>query len=200
VIGQVAAIAVADVWLGISLPVWQMAAVIGFLVALNLTTLYRYASGAVITNAELFLDLLLDVATLTLQLYLSGGATNPFVSLFLLQAVLGAVLLRPWSSWMIVAVTSGCFVWLTFYYNEIGFSMLGQDPVQSRMFGLHTYGMFICFLLAAGLLVLFVTRIDHNLRDRDMRLAELRQQSAEEGHIVRMGLLASGAAHVACRS
>jgi two-component system sensor histidine kinase RegB len=195
VIGQVAAIAVADVWLGISLPVWQMAAVIGFLVALNLTTLYRYASGAVITNAELFLDLLLDVATLTLQLYLSGGATNPFVSLFLLQAVLGAVLLRPWSSWMIVAVTSGCFVWLTFYYNEIGFSMLGQDPVQSRMFGLHTYGMFICFLLAAGLLVLFVTRIDHNLRDRDMRLAELRQQSAEEGHIVRMGLLASGAAH-----
>lgn len=195
VIGQVAAIAVADIWLGISLPVWQMAAVIGFLVALNLTTLYRYASGAVITNTELFLDLLLDVATLTLQLYLSGGATNPFVSLFLLQAVLGAVLLRPWSSWMIVAVTSGCFIGLTFYHHEIGFSMLGQDPVQARMFDLHAYGMFICFLLAAGLLVLFVTRIDHNLRDRDMRLAELRQQSAEEGHIVRMGLLASGAAH-----
>ncbi len=195
VIGQVAAIAGADFWLGISLPVWKMGAVIGFLIALNLVTLYRYKSGAVITNAELFLELLLDVAALTVQLYFSGGATNPFVSLFLLQAVLAAVLLRPLSTWTIVAVTSGCFVWLTFYYNEIGFSMLGRDQLQSRTFGLHTYGTFISFLLAAVLLVLFVTRIDQNIRDRDMRLAELRQQSAEEEHIVRMGLLASGAAH-----
>src|SRR5690606_5031874 len=31
--------------------------------------------------------------------------------------------------------------------------------------------------------------------DRDARVAELRQRAAEEEHIVRMGLLASGAAH-----
>lgn len=195
VFGQIAAIAVADFWLGISLPVWQMGGVIVFLIGLNLITRYRYASGALITNAELFLDLLLDVATLTVQLYLSGGATNPFVSLFLLQAVLGAVLLRPWSTWTIVAVTSGCFVGLTFFYHEIGFSIPDPDEGQSRVLDLHTYGTLICFLLTAALLVLFVTRINRNLRDRDMRLAELRQQSAEEEHIVRMGLLASGAAH-----
>ena len=56
-------------------------------------------------------------------------------------------------------------------------------------------GLFICFVLAAILLVFFVTRIDRNLRARDAHLASLRQQSAEEDHIVRMGLLASGAAH-----
>lgn len=195
VFGQIAAIAIADFWLGMSLPVWQMGIVIAFLIGLNLITLYRYASGAPITNTELFLDLLLDVATLTAQLYLSGGATNPFVSLFLLQAVLGAVLLRPWSTWTIVAVTTGCFIGLTFFYRDIGFSLSASDPSQSAVFRLHTYGMFVSFLLAAVLLVLFVTRINQNLRDRDTRLAELRQQSAEEGHIVRMGLLASGAAH-----
>ncbi len=54
---------------------------------------------------------------------------------------------------------------------------------------------FICFLIAAVLLVLFITRINRNVREQDLRLAELRQQSAEEEHIVRMGLLASGAAH-----
>jgi two-component system sensor histidine kinase RegB len=42
---------------------------------------------------------------------------------------------------------------------------------------------------------LFITRINGNLREQDLRLAELRQQSAEEGHVVRLGLLASGAAH-----
>ncbi|MEP6906871.1 MAG: HAMP domain-containing sensor histidine kinase, partial [Pseudoxanthomonas sp.] len=113
----------------------------------------------------------------------------------LLQAVLGAVLLQPWSTWTIVGVTSGCFIWLTVSYNEIGFAMPSHGHAQTRIFDLHIFGMFICFLLAAVLLVLFVTRITRNLRDQDLRLAELRQQSAEEEHIVRMGLLASGAAH-----
>jgi two-component system, sensor histidine kinase RegB len=195
VAGQIAAIAIATVWLDIPLPVWHMVSVLGFLIALNVITLYRYSSGAIITNTELFLDLLLDVGTLTVQLYLSGGATNPFVSLFLLQAILGAVLLQTWSTWTIVAVTSGCFIWLTMFYNEIGFSTPAGGSAHSRLFDLHIYGMFVCFLLAAVLLVLFVTRINRNVRDQDLRLAELRQQSAEEEHIVRMGLLASGAAH-----
>ncbi len=41
----------------------------------------------------------------------------------------------------------------------------------------------------------FVTRIGRNLRERDARLAALRQRSVEEELVVRMGLLASGAAH-----
>ena len=42
---------------------------------------------------------------------------------------------------------------------------------------------------------MFIKRISGNLRARDARLADLRQRAAEEEHIVRMGLLASGAAH-----
>lgn len=193
--GQIGAIAIATLWLDIPLPVWPMASIIGFLIALNVITLYRYNSGAIITNTELFLDLLLDVVTLTAQLYLSGGATNPFVSLFLLQAVLGAVLLQTWSTWTMVAVTSACFIWLTRSYNEIGFSEPMHAGAHSRLFAVHITGIFICFLIAAVLLVLFITRINRNVREQDLRLAELRQQSAEEEHIVRMGLLASGAAH-----
>src|SRR6202011_2684270 len=56
-------------------------------------------------------------------------------------------------------------------------------------------GTLICFALNAALLVIFITRINRNLRARDARLADLREQAAEEEHIVRMGLLASGAAH-----
>jgi two-component system sensor histidine kinase RegB len=41
----------------------------------------------------------------------------------------------------------------------------------------------------------FIGRISRNLRQRDATLAQLRQRAAEEEHIVRMGLLASGAAH-----
>jgi two-component system sensor histidine kinase RegB len=55
--------------------------------------------------------------------------------------------------------------------------------------------MFVCFALGAVLLVIFVTRVSHNLSERDTHLADLKRQAAEEDHIVRLGLLASGAAH-----
>jgi two-component system sensor histidine kinase RegB len=187
----VVTILVVHFWLGIALPLTKMAIVIAFLVALNIVSLFKHRYHDIVSNTELFLALLLDVASLTLQLYLSGGAANPFVSLYLLQVTLAAVLVDAWSTWALVLITSGCFIWLTAVYQDI-FSLREQGGNFAR---LHIQGMFICFVLSATLLVLFITRINRNLRGRDAHLARLRQQSAEEDHIVRMGLLASGAAH-----
>ena len=57
----------------------------------------------------------------------------------------------------------------------------------------------IAYALAAGLIVFFVTRISRNLRARDAHLADLRQRSVEEEMVVRIALLASGAAPLARR-
>ncbi|RJT41371.1 sensor histidine kinase [Mesorhizobium waimense] len=189
--GQIVTILFVRYGLGIGLPLIPMAVVILLLTALNIASLLRHSSRDAITNTELFLELLLDVAALTVQLYLSGGASNPFISLYLLQVILGAVLLETWSVWALVLITSACFVALTSFYREISL----PHAHGTGLFSLHIQGMFICFVLAATLLVLFITRVQHNLRTRDAHLADLRQQSAEEDHIVRMGLLASGAAH-----
>jgi two-component system sensor histidine kinase RegB len=62
-------------------------------------------------------------------------------------------------------------------------------------FQLYQIGSLICFLLIAALLVFFVVRIDRNRRRADAALAALRERAAEEDHIVRLGLLATGAAH-----
>jgi len=191
VIGQVVTILLVATWLDITLPLMEMGGVLLFLVGLNLVSLLRRFRREPITNTELFLELLLDVAALTVQLYLSGGASNPFVSLYLLQVGLGAVLLERWSAWTLVALTSACFIWLTSDFRPLAL----PHHQQGELFRLHISGMFVCFILAAGLLVLFITRINRNLRARDANLAALRQKSAEEDHIVRMGLLASGAAH-----
>ncbi|MDG3444110.1 ATP-binding protein [Nitrospirillum amazonense] len=196
--GQVATIAMAQAWFDIELPLIPMAGVVLFLVLLNLVSLYRSRTSPHIANGELFLGLLLDVAALTVQLYLSGGATNPFVSLFLLQVILGAVLLQPALTWTLVGLTSACFVGLTAYHRDIALFSQGLASAGGawpRVFDLYLAGTFICFLLASVLAVSFVTRINGNLRQRDARLSDLRQKSVEEDHIVRMGLLASGAAH-----
>jgi two-component system sensor histidine kinase RegB len=185
----VVTILVVHFWFGIALPLTELAIVIAFLIGLNIFSLTRHYRHDMVSNTELFLALLLDVAALTVQLYLTGGAANPFVSLYLLQVTLAAVLLDAWSTWTLVAITSGCFIWLSVVYKDI-FREQGEGFAR-----LHMQGTFICFLLSATLLVFFISRINRNIRARDAHLAGLRQQSAEEDHIVRMGLLASGAAH-----
>lgn len=191
VVGQVATILFVQYAQGIALPLPAMGGVIAFLVGLNLISLFRYSRGTRITNAELFVELLMDVAALTVQLYLSGGASNPFISLYLLQVILATVLLETWSVWVLFAVANLCFVYLILDYRPLPVSLAHTPDI----FGLHIQGMFICFALIAALLVFFVTRITRNLRAQDADFASMRQQSSEEDLIVRMGLLASGAAH-----
>ena len=191
VCGQIITILLVGFGLGVDLPFLPMSLVLLGLVALNVFSLLRARSQSALTNAELFIQLVLDVATLTAQLYLSGGATNPFVSLYLLQVTLGAVLLPPWASWALVALTALCFILLSLFFQPLALPHLHEGGLLQ----LHIQGMFVCFVLTAGLVVLFLIRASSNLRARDARLADLRQQSAEEHHIVRMGLLASGAAH-----
>jgi len=189
--GQVLTMLATVAIFGATLPIGAMAAVLAALVALNLGSLLRLRTRMAVSNAELFAALLFDVAGLTTQLALTGGATNPFAFLYLLQVTLGAVLLEAWPIWAMVALTGLCFTGLTVAYRPLdlpGFS-------DAALLGLRTAGLLVCFALDAALLAVFVTRINRNLRERDARLAGLRQQAAEEDHIVRMGLLASGAAH-----
>jgi two-component system, sensor histidine kinase RegB len=188
VIGQIVTIAVVNFAFGIHLPLQQMCIVLVCLVAFNIGSLLRWRAHREVTNGELFLALLVDVATLTAQLYLSGGATNPFSFLYLLQVILGAVLLNAGSVWTMVGITALCFIGLTLFNEPLALS-------PDYYGGPYIEGALICFALNASLLVTFITRINRNLRARDARLADLRERAAEEEHIVRMGLLASGAAH-----
>ena len=188
--GQAAAILIVHYGLGIHLPVVAMGVVLAALVMLNAMTWLGHPHWPV-TNFQLFGSLACDVAALSVQLYLSGGATNPFVSLYLLQVVMGAVLLYTWSSWALVALTAVAFALVALLSPP-----LALPPwFATQLSPVYVMGLWANFVLAAVLLVLFVTRIAANLRSRDAHLAAMRQRAAEEDHIVRMGLLASGAAH-----
>jgi two-component system sensor histidine kinase RegB len=101
------------------------------------------------------------------------------------------VLLQAWSTWTLVALAALCFAGLTAAYVPL------HLPIESArdLFDLHIAGSLICFLIDTVLLVVFIGRITRNLRIRDAHLADLKRHAVEEDHIVRMGLLASGAAH-----
>lgn len=188
--GQLVAILLAHFGFGVPLPVVPMLGLVGLLALANMLftlTLRRLW----IARGELLGALLLDMAVLTAQFYLSGGATNPFVSLYLLQVVLGAILLPPLLAWLLVLMAAGCLALLNLSHLPLRFPpRFGPFEADLRLIG-----EWISFAMVAVLLALFIARITRNLQARDALAAQLAQRAAEEDGIVRMGLFASGAAH-----
>lgn len=182
--GQILTIIFAHFILDISLPIISMAGIIGFLTAFNIFSMLHWHHREEISHTALLLSLLVDVVTFSVQIHLSGGFANPFVFLYLLQVVLAAALLKPWASWLIFVITAFFFILQIFWRSPV--------DIPERYL---TLGLFLCFVLNAALVVAFITRINRLLQIRNLHLANLHQRAAEEEHIVRMGLLASGAAH-----
>jgi len=190
VAGQISTIAVVNLVFHIAIPTVAMLAILIFLIGFNLASALRWQESVQVSAGELFIALLVDVITLTAQLYLSGGTQNPFAFLYLLQVIISAVLLDTVSTWCIIVITSACLAGLSMFSVPLQF-----PPHAAGLSALYTQGLVMCFVLNAALLTIFITRISRNLRAGEAQLAEMRQHAAEEDHIVRMGLLASGAAH-----
>lgn len=127
VVGQIFTIEVAYYTLNLPLPVSEMLMVVGCLAIFNVVSLLRWRTGRGVRNVELFLALLVDVAVLTVQLYLSGGSSNPFVFLYLLQIAVGAMLLRGGYIWTIVLVTTVCFFVLSSHSVHLP---VAHDPIR----------------------------------------------------------------------
>ena len=189
--GQLATVLVVHAGLGLNLPWAEMISLLGILVAFNLFSIWRNRLTQPVSQVELCVALLVDVGVLTGQLYLAGGSDNPFIYLYLLQVAVASVLLSPAYLGAIVLSTISGFVALTQWHRPLVLDPTSPTTLSPNYLG----GLLMCFLLNVGLLTIFIVRINRNLRQRDAELAALQQRAAEEMHIVRMGLLASGAAH-----
>src|SRR3546814_12251424 len=130
-----------------SLPLEPLLASVAVLAAINGVSLLLLRRRRAVTNAELTAALLFDVAALAWQLHHSGGLANPFASLFLLQVVIGAILLTPRSSWAIVAAALAALAALRVDPTPLVLPpSYADDPM-----GPYLQGSFVCFLLIAVL-------------------------------------------------
>lgn len=192
IFGQLVTILLVYFFLKISLPLKQMSGVLLVQTAISIFSFYRYKSQKNISDKSLFIELLFDVVALTAQLYLSGGISNPFISLFLLQVIISAILLKRIYAWFIGSITIFCYVSLSFNYRELHEL---HHHEGGNFFNLHLKGMLISYIFAAVLLLIFVTKIIKNLKERDLNINLLKQRSIEEEQIMRMALFATSAAH-----
>jgi two-component system sensor histidine kinase RegB len=181
-------------WWGIALPARELIVVLVLLLLINLATALRLRAVWPVTTLELFAQLLVDVLALTLVLYLTGGWTNPFVSLYLLPIVLGAITLPAGMTWLLAAAALAAYTLLVYRYVPLADPHAGHAG-HSGAFELHTWGMWANFVLSAGIIAALVGRMSASLRRRDAALARAREDALRDERLVALGTLAAGTAH-----
>lgn len=185
--GQFAAVVIAQWGLGIDLPLAPMLTVLLFLAAFNVWTWWTLRHARIAGNATLFTQLFVDLLALSSLLFFSGGATNPFVSVYLPALAVSAAILPGGLSLILAAFSLACYSFMMAVYVPL--------PVIARAATYQSAGLWANFALSAGLITWFVARMSNTLRDRDAQLARAREQRLQNAQIVALGTQAASAAH-----
>lgn len=177
---------------GFDLPALSLSVILAVLVVFNIWAWQRFARRSSISDNEFFLQVLVDLVALTGVLYYTGGATNPFVFFFLLPVMITSVSLPRRYTWAMAVISSVAYTFLLLYRAD--------SPQIPRLtgpgfVGLHTMGMWVGFVVIAGLTAHFVAAMAETVRLRDRYLAELREAALRDERVVALATLAAGSAH-----
>ena len=174
----------------VDLPAAPVLLIITALALFTLLSWLRLRNRTEIPDRVFLGQLLVDVAALTLLVYFTGGSANPFIFLFILPVIFAAAAIRPVFSALIALAAVLSYTLLMFFHVPVADQHADHSGVQ-----LHVWGMWYGFILSAGLVAFFVSRIAHALRQRDRALAAAREDALRAEQILTLGTLAAGTAH-----
>lgn len=205
VAGQFATVLTASWAFQIALPMKPLLLVIVFTIATNLALeLWLYLPGGLrrklrkantteaakshrLGRRTLAAILALDLASLTILLYFTGGVANPFVVFYFVNVALGAVILPTSWAFALTAAAMACACGL--YMSHVPLPALGPSTV------LRTQGLLVA-LAACGLVITyFITRVTRELREREQQLRVAEQQRFRAERLEALATLAAGAGH-----
>jgi two-component system sensor histidine kinase RegB len=195
ILGQIVIVAGASAWTDIGLPFGTLLALLAIEVAGNVA-LALWARRAHITDASLAAVMFLDAVVLTILLDLTGGASNPFSTLYIVNVALAAVLLPPRWSWALMVASLAGFASLFIHEEATSPSHhihTRMDPAQ--MLNAHLRGMWVAFALTAVFVVFFVQRVSRALAAREAELQLARARAERREKLASLATLAAGAAH-----
>jgi len=176
----------------IQLGLWPLLAVIVAYSVVHLVSIRLCGHQSEISEKAYFAQLVLDVLFLTVLMYFSGGYTNPFISLYLFPMMIAGATLPRAYAWLMGGLVLLGYSILVFSYRPIFAMHMGQAGDD---FHLHLVGMWLTFVLSVCLIVFFVMRMSDALRERERRLADMREKAARDEFIIALGTQAAGAAH-----
>ena len=175
----------------IPVPPLAVGTVLAIQVASNVALALWVGRGRPVRATAVAALMALDTVLLTVLLACSGGPSNPFSVLYLVDVALGAVVLTPALTWALLVLVVLCFGALFLPVPWSPTVALGHAELMQ----LHLRGMWVAFALAAGTLVAFVLRVRRALADREAELARERERAGRRDRLASLATLAAGTAH-----
>jgi len=173
----------------------EIAWVLAIYASISIATANRSRFKIPITNKEFFIHLLVDIIFFSILLYFSGGASNPFISYYLIPISIAAITLpRSYTASIALIALSGYSLLLIHYIPVMAIapSHMGHTMADNN---LHVLGMWANFAISAAIISYFVSQIATELESQQKKIAEHREQQLENEQLLAIGTLAAGTAH-----
>ena len=197
-VGQLLALAFFTAINPIGLPANAIAVVLAIYASVTMAGWLRSRSTIPITEREFFIHLLADIFFFSALMYFSGGASNPFISYYLIPISIAAITLPRHYSIVTAAAALLSYSLLINYYVAIA----SIAPVAQAGHGhhaesnnLHILGMWANFAISALIITYFISRMANTLKDQQQQIAEQREAQLRDEQLLAVGTLAAGTAH-----
>jgi two-component system sensor histidine kinase RegB len=145
-------------------------------------------------ETEFFIQLLADCLVLSAVLYVAGGATNPFVTYYLVPIALSAATLPRYFTALLTGICLASYSGLLFFYLPLQI-LSPHEHHHGGGLGWHIVGMWINFGVSALLITHFVAAMAATVRSQRDRINALREQQLVDENIMAVATLAAGTAH-----
>ncbi len=191
--GQLVTIAFVMQVLELPIPVGRLLSAIAALGLLNIVALWRLRLKSRMAGWEPVAHIAVDTLVLGYLLYLTGGASNPFVSLLVMPITLAATAL-PLRSVAAVA-TLAVVTYLLLMRFFVPLPEVSDAGNNGLFFNLHLTGMAISFAITAGMLGFFIARLARALRAKQAEAEFERVRALRDEGILAIATQAASTAH-----
>ena len=176
----------------LTVPLLWMFAILSVVIGTNLLLSRKPQVSTRFPQATLGAIFVLDTLCLTVMLGLTGGSSNPFSLLYLVQITLSAVVLKKTWTWALGVLSTICFG-LLFPFHVPAPAFEAHHDLKDL--SPHLIGMWVAFIVAAGLITFFTGKVSDDLREREHQVLRLQEQIAKNERLASLATLAAGAAH-----
>jgi two-component system sensor histidine kinase RegB len=180
----------------IGLPTTVLSVILALYALVIAATWWRSFQTPAITELEFFGHLLVDILFFTALLFFSGGASNPFISYYLVPISIAATTLPPRYTWSVAILSLASYSWLLMNHLPIpALAPMSGHSHHNSSNNLHIMGMWCNFAVSALLITYFVTRMANTLKQQEVKLAQQREDQLRDEQVIGIGTLAAGTAH-----
>ncbi|GAB1261531.1 ATP-binding protein [Aurantivibrio plasticivorans] len=184
-------------WLyAIELPYVLLIWLVSSFVLLNIVMALRLRQPWPVTALEFSVQIVVDILAVSVLFFFCGGASNPFISYYLVPVTISMVTL-PWRfTWALALLSIVCYSVLLIYNIPIpGLAPSSHAHHGASYLNAHVVGMWFNFILSVVLISYFVVRMANALKAQQALINQQREDNLRDEQLLAVATLAAGTAH-----